>query len=252
MKLYLQLLEVFTIREIKSSYKASFLGALWIILYPLMTTFFLSFMFEKIIKIADQGTPYFIFLLSGLLFWNFFQQGVVLAKDSLIWNRELVTKTTFPKEILPLSFIFSKVPDFLVNFIMLLLFLTIFGFKIKFIFITLIFAAIPVSLFAAGLGFLFSLTNAIFRDFGRLIEFFLMVFFYATPILYSENIIPQKYSFLGKVNPLAMVINYARELIFNDRLQIGLLLNSLIISIIFFIIGIYTFRKFEKRIVDLI
>jgi lipopolysaccharide transport system permease protein len=65
---YLQLLEVFTMREIKSRYKASLLGPLWIVIYPLATTILLTFIFEKIVKIKTDGIPYYLFLLSGLLF----------------------------------------------------------------------------------------------------------------------------------------------------------------------------------------
>lgn len=252
MKLYSQLLEVFTIREIKSSYKASLLGILWIILYPLMTTFFLSFLFERIIKITNDDVPYFVFLLSGLIFWNFFQQGVIMAKDSLVWNREVVTKTTFSKEVLPLSLIFSKIPDFFVNLIMLFIFLAIFGFKIKIIFISILLSIIPVLLFAGGIGFVFAITNAIFRDFGKLIEFFLMIFFYATPILYSESIIPKKYLWLAMINPLALIISFVRNLLFHDSIRIDLFIISLAISFIIFLVGIFFFRKFEKKIVDLI
>ncbi|MCR4313009.1 MAG: ABC transporter permease [Candidatus Roizmanbacteria bacterium] len=252
MKYYLQLLEVFTVGEIKSRYKASLLGPLWIILYPLLTTFFLSFIFENIVKIKTEETPYFIFLLSGLLFWDFFQQGVLLAKESLIWNRDLVTKTTFPKEVLPLSFIFSKIPDFLVNLLILFIFLIIFGLKIKFVFLTLILAIVPLSLFAASFGLFFSLTNAIFRDFGRIIELFLLVFFYATPILYSENLVPMKYLWLVKINPLGLVTTFAHDLLFRDKLSFNLIISSSVISLVFFILGVIFFKKFEKKIVDLI
>lgn len=253
MKLYLQLLEVFTLREIKSRYKASLLGPLWIIIYPLLTTFFLSFIFEKIVKIKTEDIPYFIFLLSGLLFWNFFQQGVALSKDSLVWNRELVTKSCFQKEILPLSFILSKIPDFFINLLILFIFLILYNFKIHLGFLILIIAIIPIALFAAGIGLFFSLVNAIFRDFGRIIDFFLMMFFYATPILYPENLIPKKLNLmLLSLNPIALILNFSRQIIFKNKIKIELLLISLIISIFIFISGILFFRKFEKKIADLI
>lgn len=252
MKQYLQLIEVFTFREIKSSYKASLLGTFWIIIYPLMTTFFLSFMFEKVIKINNGGVPYFVFLLSGLLFWNFFQQGVNLAKESLIWNRDLVTKSSFRKEILPISYIFSKIPDFFVSLMILFIFLIIFGIQLKATFLLLILALVPVFLFTTGIGLFFSLTNAIFRDFGRIIEFILMILFYATPILYSENIVPQKYQWLAKINPLALVLGFTHDLLFKDKLRVDLIMFSLVISFVIFIFGLLFFRKFEKKIVDLI
>src|SRR3989344_3262262 len=123
LKHYLQLLEVFTIREIKSRYKSSLLGPLWIILYPLISALIFNFIFGKFIKIKTDNIPYFLFVLSGLLVWNFFQQGVSLAKDALIWNRELITKTSFPKDVLPLSLVLSKIPDFFINFLILTVFL---------------------------------------------------------------------------------------------------------------------------------
>lgn len=253
MKQYLQLLEVFTIREIKFRYKASLLGPLWIILYPLTTTIILSLIFEKIVKIKTEDIPYFLFLLSGLLFWNFFEQGVSLAKDSLVWNRALVTKSRFQKEILPLSFILSKIPDFFVNLLILFIFLILYNFKIHFEFLILIIAVIPIILFAAGIGLFFSLANAIFRDFGKIIEFFLMIFFYATPILYPENFIPKNLSlFLLYFNPIALVINFSHQILFKNQIKIELLLISLIISFFVFILGILFFRKFEKKIADLI
>jgi len=252
MKFYLQLLEVFTIREIKSRYKASLLGPLWIIIYPLLTTLILSFIFEKILKIKTEGIPYFIFLLSGLLYWNFFQQGILLAKDSLIWNRDLMTKTSFPKEIIPLSFIFSKIPDFFVGLLILFIFLILYNFKIRFEILILIITVFPMFFFTAGIGLFFSLTNAIFRDFGRIIEFFLMIFFYISPILYSENLIPQKYQIIVGINPLALIISFSHDLIFRNSIRIDLIMMSLFISLIIFIFGVIFFRKFEKKIADLI
>jgi ABC-type polysaccharide/polyol phosphate export permease len=253
MKQYLQLLEVFTIREIKSRYKASLLGPLWIVLYPLMMAFLLSFIFEKIVKIKTAGIPYFVFLLSGLLFWNFFEQGVSLAKDSLVWNRGLITKSSFKKEVLPLSFILSKIPDFFVNLLILLIFMIIYKYNISLNFLILIFALIPIILFAAGIGLFFSLANAIFRDFGRIIDFLLVILFYATPILYPESFIPKRLSlFLLYFNPISLLINFSRQLLFENKIKMWLLLISFIMSLLVFILGLLFFRKFEKKIADLI
>lgn len=253
MKQYLQLLEVFTLREIKSRYKASLLGPLWIVIYPLMMAFLLSFIFEKVVKIRTEGIPYFVFLLSGLLFWNFFEQGISLAKDSLVWNRDLITKSSFKKEALPLSFILSKIPDFFVNLLILLIFMIIYKYNISLNFLILIFALIPILLFATGVGLFFSLANAIFRDFGRIIDFLLVILFYATPILYPESFIPKRLSlFLLYFNPISLVISFSRQLLFENKIKMWLLLISFITSLLVFILGILFFRKFEKKIADLI
>jgi len=79
-----------------------------------------------------------------------------------------------------------------------------------------------------------------------------MIFFYATPILYSESIIPKKYLWLAMINPLALIISFVRNLLFHDSIRIDLFIISLAISFIIFLVGIFFFRKFEKKIVDLI
>ena len=249
---YLQLLEVFTIGELKSRYKASLLGFLWIILYPLITAIILNFIFGTFIKINTGGIPYFLFVFSGLVFWNFFQQSVALAKDSLIWNRELVVKTAFPKDVIPLSFVLSKIPDFFISLLILLFFYLIAGFSLHSYQILILLTVIPLFLFSAGLSMIISFTNAVFRDFGRIMEFLLMIFFYVTPIIYPDNFIPEKYRIFLLVNPLATLIIFAKNMIFNKKIMIDLFLISLLISFVFFAIGIVFFKKFEKKITDLI
>ena len=249
---YLQLLEVFTIRELKSRYRASLLGFLWIILYPLITAIILNFIFGTFIKINTAGIPYFLFVFSGLIFWNFFQQSMILTKDSLIWNRELVIKTAFPKDVIPLSFVLSKIPDFFVSILILLFFYLIAGFYVHSYQILILFTIIPLFLFSAGISLIISFANAIFRDFGRIMEFLLMLGFYVTPIIYPDNFIPEKYRFFLLINPLATLIIFAKNIMFNRKISFDLFFTSLLISFVFFAIGVVFFKKFEKKITDLI
>jgi ABC-type polysaccharide/polyol phosphate export systems, permease component len=246
---YFQIIEVLTMREIKSRYKGSILGPLWLILYPLITSLFLSFIFEKIVKIkVGNNIPFFIFLYSGIIYWSLFEQGINLAKDSLVWNRELVTKTAFPKETLPFSFIFSKIPDFFVNYIIFLIFLFIYKINFSFSLLLPIISLIPLLLISAAIGLFFSFTNAIFRDFGRMIEFLLMITFYATPIIYQENFVPKKYQLFLRLNPLANIITFNRGIIFEKTIYFNLFILALIISFSAFILSLLFFRHFEKKV----
>ncbi|OGK09708.1 hypothetical protein A2767_07645 [Candidatus Roizmanbacteria bacterium RIFCSPHIGHO2_01_FULL_35_10] len=252
LKHYLQLLEVFTLREIKSRYKASLLGPLWIILYPLLTAFILNFVFGTFINIKTEGVPYFIFVLSGLVVWNFFQQGVELAKNALIWNRDLITKTSFPISTLPVALVISKIPDFIVYLILLVIFYTFNGYQANLFWLIIIIVILPLFLLTTGVALLSSLSNAVFRDFGKIIEFAFMILFYATPIIYPESLIPDRYKFILYLNPLALFITFIRELIFNADLRPELFLYSLPISILTFLAGIYLFKRYHKKISDLI
>jgi len=249
---YFQLLEVFTLREIKSRYKASILGFLWIVIYPLSTAFILNIVFGSVIRIQTGKISYFLNLLSGLLFWNFFQQGLILAKESLIWNRDLVIKTVFPKEVLPLSYVLSKIPDFFVGLGIFLFFFLLNGYMIDLSFFWIIIFLFPVFLFSAGISFIFALLNSIFRDFGRIIELATTLLFYATPIIYSDAIVPNKLKIFLYINPLSLSALFMRNLFFEKILRFDLFLLALAISLPVFIFGLFFFRRFEKKIADLI
>lgn len=249
---YVQLLEVFTIREIKSRYKASILGPVWIVIYPLLTAFILNIVFGYFIRVDTGDIPYFLFLLSGLVVWNFFQQGLIVAKDALIWNRDLITKSAFPKSTLPLSYVLSKIPDHVVYLFILLLFLLFEGIKIEVNSVLIFILIIPLFLFSAGISLLIALTNAIFRDFGRLVEFLLLILFYITPIVYPETMVPEKFKFILFLNPLSLLIIFSRSLLFNHEVRLDLLLYAFSISMTIFIFGFHLFKAYEKKIADLI
>ncbi len=252
MKLYLQLLEVFTVREIKSRYKASLLGPLWIILHPLVYSIILSLIFGSFIKIKTGNIPYFIFVFSGLLFWNFFQQGIELAKDSLVWNRNLIVKSAFPRSSLPISYVLSKIPDFLVYFFVFLFFLVIYKLPLSPLILLLPLSIFPLFLFSGGIALIIALANSVFRDFGRIVELFLAIFFYATPIIYPDSLVPEKYKILMLLNPASLLIAFTRQLLFENKIRADLFLLSLVISSLVFVFGVYVFKKFNQKIADLI
>lgn len=249
---YFELIKVLTIRELKSRYKASFLGPIWIILQPLMIVLVISLVFGYFVKIPVGNIPYSLFVLSGLIIWNFFQQCINIAKDSLIWNRDLVTKTNIPREILPLSMIISKLPDFFIYFILLLVFMIVNKYQISLINLSVIVIIIPLFFLTSGIGLIFSLSNSIFRDFGRIYELFIMVYFYLTPVIYPESMILKNYKVMFYLNPLALMISFTRELIFYGKFNFGYFISGTGISIIIFLISIFIFSKFARKIADLI
>jgi len=252
MQQYFQLLEVFTLREIKYRYKASILGFSWIIIYPLVVAVMLNVVFGIFVKVPTENVPYFLFILSGFLFWNFFQQSIMYAKDSLIWNRDLVIKSSFQKNSLPLSYVLARIPDFFVNFIIFLIFFMASGRPLQLNFLYVFFLFIPLAFFAAGISLISSITNAIFRDFGRIVDLLFMIMFYISPIVYADSIIPQRYKAIILVNPLSLCIIVARNILFKNQFSIDLFILALVEGLIMFIIGFIFFKKMERKVADLI
>ncbi len=251
-KIYLQLLLVFSQREILSRYKASILGILWIAIYPIAVSLILNYVFNSIFSLPNGDIPYFLFVFSSLIVWNFFNQGIILSMESLIWNRELVTKAAFPKSTLPLSYIFSKIPDFFVSYVILLCFYFAHGFSFGLHIFYPIVIMIPLLLFSSGFAFIVSMTNAIFRDAGRLIELALLVLFYASPIVYSYIAVPQHYSYLLYINPIAITIMGIQTSLFHYTFRIDLLALNFFWGGTLLFLGYMLFNKYEKKIADLI
>lgn len=249
---YLQLLEVFTVREIKYRYRASILGPLWIVINPLATTAILSIILGIFVKIEMGKTPYFLFLFSGLTFWNFFQQSVSLASETLIWNRDLITKTNFERNVLPLSYVLSKIPDLAIGFLIFFLFYLSYGFRPPTSILLVLLTIPPLFMFTSGVSLILSLLNSFFRDFGRIFEVLIMVFSYATPIIYSDSLIPERFKFFIYVNPLASIIIFSRRILFEGQVNFGLLGAAYILSLFMMVLGLYIFRKLEKKIADFI
>jgi len=228
------------------------LGILWIVLYPLAVAVILNYVFSYIFRIPIGEIPYFLFVFSGLVVWSFFEQSIHLSKDCLVWNRELITKAAFPKSSIPLSYIISKILDLIISYLILLGLYGGSGFSIGIQSICLIFGFLPLVLFTSGIGLMVSMANAIFKDIGKTIELLLMVIFYASPIIYSHTSVPAKYTVLLYINPLSLTIMNLRSSLFEHVFRLDLFLLNLLIGAISFIVGLYLFLKFEKKMTDLI
>src|SRR3989338_1907147 len=124
---YRELLYIFAWRDIKVRYKQTILGILWVIFQPLVTMIIFTFFFGKMAKIPSGELPYSLFVLCGLVFWNFFSGSLSHASDSLVANEGIIKKVYFPKVLLPLSAVITGFADFIINLILLFIFALFLG-----------------------------------------------------------------------------------------------------------------------------
>ena len=101
-------------RDVKLRYRQTALGALWVLLQPLMAAGIFSFVFGKVAKLPSDGLPYFVFSFAGLLAWNAFSSTLTKTSGCLVQNANLVSKVYFPRMVLPFSTVFSSLIDFAV------------------------------------------------------------------------------------------------------------------------------------------
>lgn len=248
-KNYLDFLWAMTEKEIKVRYKRAVFGFLWVVVNPILQMLIIGFVFRFFIK--EPIANYYLYLLVGLLIWNFFSLSLTKATPSIVFERTLIKKSKFPREAIPLSIILSNYFNLLIAFILLLPVVLYFG-TFSFAHITgLLLALILLPVFTTGISLLTSTLNVRYRDVNFFVQAALMVWFYATPIVYSVNIIPYSLIWLWRLNPLVVIVQFFQSAFVSAPSPgIGMFIaNTTIIGFTLWL-GIKTFRSESKYFDD--
>jgi ABC-2 type transport system permease protein len=215
---YHELLVGMTRKELKVKYKNSILGFAWSLLNPLL---YLIVFYIAFVKILGSGVPAFpIFLLSGLLVWNFFSTALGASCGSVVGNAGLVKKVSFPREILPLAAVASMLVHLFLQSLVLFTVLLIIWRPVDWSYIALLpIALLALMLLAGALGILLSATNVYLRDTQHFLELALLAWFWVTPIVYGFMTIDRrpggwfKYAYLA--NPVTPIVLIFQRAIYN-------------------------------------
>lgn len=223
-------------RDILTRYKRSFLGVAWTMLNPLGTMLVMTFVFSLLFKGSVQNYP--VYVLSGLIGWNFFSQGTNAAMSGLIWGGSLMQRIYLPRTIFGVSAIGTALVNTLLSIVPLLLVILISGAKIYWTI-----AYLPVSIllltgFSLGFGLILSALAVFFPDVSEMYQIILTAWMYLTPIIYPESIIPEQYLGIYHLNPLNSMIKLFRLPVYEGRIPtIQELLPALLWSIGTLIVG---------------
>lgn len=251
---YRELIFALAEREIKSRYKQSVIGLAWAIIQPLSLMLIFTFVFGKVVKVEESNTNYSILVYSALLPWNFFSRSISYATNSLVSNRLLVTKVYFPKEVLPISLIMANIIDFLIGFIFLILLMIYYQVGLSFNLLYLIPLFILQLFFTLGVSLFLSSLNVFYRDISSALPLVIQVWMYGCPIIYSTNIIPEKYiDYYMIVNPLSPIIEGYKNVIVKSLSPNILYLSiSAILTVLLNVLVYNNFKKSEKSFADII
>lgn len=249
---YKFLLWQLVLREVRSRYKQSILGYAWVILNPLVQLLVYSFVFSVIFRFPTGNIPYSVFLFIGLLPWIYLQSSLSTATLSLVDSSDLLKKVYFPREVLIYSVIISKSIDFLFACLILIIFLIYYRISPAptAIFILPIFL-IQVILMT-GIGLILSTSNLFYRDIQYLVNLLLMLWMYLTPVVYSLSLVPERFIFIYKLNPMVGIIEGYRSAIFNYSFDTGTILWSLLASLVIFLGGYLIFKRSERIFADIV
>lgn len=243
LKYWVDLLFIMTKKEIKAQYKRSKLGFLWMLIIPLLQMFIIGFIFQFFVP--ERVDNYFLFLLTGLLPWNFFNTSLQQTTSIFVRERTLIQKANFPREIIPLAIVLSKLIQFFVSMMLLLIAFSILG-KLNFNPLFLLPVLVWLILLTSSLSLFFSALNVRFRDIDFMVRNLLPLWFYLTPIIYTFDLFFSSdfLKFLFYLNPMTGVIELTRSVMLGlDSADGNYILISLVVSIFVFILGVLTFRK---------
>jgi lipopolysaccharide transport system permease protein len=212
---WLDFLIAMTQKEIKARYKQATFGFLWIILNPISQMLVMGFVFQFFVPVRVDN--YFLFLFAGLLPWNFFSQSLTKTTPAFFYERNLIKKAKFPRESIVLSIIFSNFFHFLVALLLLIgvlvgdkIFFENYGLMqlIFYLFrmLWLVPALFLLLFFTIGLSFFTSSLNVRFRDINFFVQLMVMLWFYATPVIYALNLLPDFLWPVFYLNPMTSIV----------------------------------------------
>lgn len=250
---YRELLYFLVWRDVKVRYKQAAIGITWVVLQPLLTMIVFTVIFGLFAKMPSDGLPYPLFTFTALLPWNYFSQAISRSGTSLVSNANLISKVYFPRLLVPVAGALGPVVDFLISFVILLGMMAWYGVAPTWGVVLLPFFLLLSFLTALATCLFLSALNVKYRDVGHAIPFLVQFWMYASPVVYSVNLIPEKWRLLYSLNPMSGVIEGFRwALLGKEQPAFSTIVVSTLVVLALLFGGLVYFRRTERTFADVI
>lgn len=256
-KRYSFLMKQLISRDFKVKYKRSVLGVVWSLLYPVLMMAVMAIVFSQMFKFKTEGTNYIVYLMTGLILFNYFSEASQAAMTSVISNFSLINKVYIPKYIFPIAKCLFVGINFLLTLIpwLIIIFLTRFGlgdyyvpFNIWYILLPYIFLCFLF--FTMGIGLLLATFSVFLRDVVYIYGIVITLWNYLTPVFWSLEILPVNLIKAFQINPLYQFLTCTRSIVlYNSRPSLTMLLIITLWGGITFIIGSLVFKKKQDKFI---
>ncbi len=254
---YRGLIRNLVVSELKIRYKNSALGFIWSLLNPLGMMIVFTVVFG-VLWPNNSIEKYPLFLLCGLLPWNFFAASINSSTNSVVFNGNLIKKVYFPREVLPISAVLAQLVNFLLAFVVLFAVLLIFPSNLSPWLPFLPVVIIIQTIFTLGVALILSTLNVFYRDTVIILEVVLLAWFFLTPIFYSVEMLPVSYDLSGITlnvrriyyiaNPMASIVNMYRDMLYYGyRTDIDFFLRTTATALTVFGFGFWFFTRLSGR-----
>ena len=246
---YRELLKTNIKKDVGGKYKRSVLGILWSFMNPLLQIAVYAFVFQIILK--SDIPNYAVYLCCGLIPWQYFSAVVLRGAATIVDNGNIIKKVYFPREILPISLVISEGVNFLISTLIVIGFVIFGGIGLSQYIIWYFLILAIQFLLSIGVAFLVSSITVYFRDLLHIFGILMQLFFYATPIAYALDSVPDKLRWIVKINPMSYIIDGYRNIFYNRTApNLHGLMIAVFMAVGFIIIGYLVFKKLEKRFAE--
>ncbi len=205
--------------DFKLRYQGSVLGYLWSLLRPLALFVILYIVFTKFLRIGEGVPHYPIYLLLGIVLWNYFVEVTSGSVSAIVGKGDLIRKINFPKYVIILAGSFSALINLVLNFLVIGVFMYINNVELRPVAVLMPLIILELFVFSLALAFFLSAAFVRFRDVSYIWEVLIQGAFYATPILYPLTLVPLDAAKLLLLNPMAQMIQDARYLLVTPEAQ---------------------------------
>jgi len=240
-------------RDLRVRYSRSVLGYLWTVLDPLAMSAIYFVVFVFIFKRGDIGhQPYFLFLVIGLLSWQWFSGSLTETSRALLQEAKLVRSTNLPRELWVIRVVIAKGIEFALSLPVLVAFTIGYAFRGEVQFnARLLLFPVGVALqfvLLIGVGLLFAPVTTLVQDMQRVIRILLRMAFYLTPVLYAVDLVPSPWDQLAWLNPMTGILELLRAGFFDEPLSWGAVGVGSAVSLTLLVSGFVVFGRLERAV----
>jgi ABC-type polysaccharide/polyol phosphate export permease len=258
---YRELIRNLVVRDLKVRYRNSLLGVLWSLVHPLLMMMVFTIVFT-VMAPTTNVEKFPVFVLCGILPWNFFSSSVVGSIRSIVDNASLVSKVYFPREVLPISLVLANLVNFLIALIVLFVFVLVFQVALTWWLLLLPLVIAVQVLFIIGVAFIMATVNVFYRDTQVIMEVLMQAWFFLTPIFYPVAVLPRNFEVGGFtidiwrwvfiLNPMASIIAMYRVIIYGGGEEgappeFYFFLRTLLTVLGVLVVGSLIFYRYSRR-----
>ncbi|MDO4283026.1 MAG: ABC transporter permease [Clostridia bacterium] len=246
---YRHMLYTLVKQDIRGRYKGSVLGFLWTLLNPLFMLLVYSVVFSIVFRNDIENYPIYLFIC--LMPWNCFQNSIFMGSSCVSNNASILKKVYFPREILPIATVISNLFNYLCSAVIIFIALLVSGVGISWTALFLPVIILIQAIFNLGLIFFLSYVNVYFRYVLYMMNPIMMIWMYATPILYSVTMVPEKYQSIYMWNPMTRLMVAYQDILYNQKLpDLSSLGITVLIALGALVLGYLVFAKLQRRFAE--